>query len=92
MPDSALKIDGYAHISPPRYNEILKNEFPGFYRQILAITPPMYDMGARFKVMTPTGRSPKCLPLARYHRWSISPLTPSSRPSWPDWPTTRWRS
>jgi aminocarboxymuconate-semialdehyde decarboxylase len=47
----ALKIDGYAHISPPRYTEALKREFPGFYRQILGITPPLFDMEARFRVM-----------------------------------------
>jgi predicted TIM-barrel fold metal-dependent hydrolase len=46
-----LKIDGYAHISPPRYTEALRTEFPGFYRQILGITPPLFDMEARFKVM-----------------------------------------
>ena len=46
-----LKIDGYAHISPPRYTEALRNEFPGFYRQILGITPPLFDMEARFRVM-----------------------------------------
>jgi uncharacterized protein len=46
-----LKIDGYAHISPPRYTEALRSEFPGFYRQILGITPPLFDMDARFQVM-----------------------------------------
>jgi uncharacterized protein len=46
-----LKIDGYAHISPPRYTEALQREFPGFYKQILGITPPLFDMEARFKVM-----------------------------------------
>ncbi len=48
---STLKIDGYAHISPPRYTEALRNEFPGFYGQILGITPPLFDMEARFRVM-----------------------------------------
>ena len=52
MTDSALlKIDGYAHISPPRYTEALRTEFPGFYNQILGITPALFDMEARFKVM-----------------------------------------
>jgi predicted TIM-barrel fold metal-dependent hydrolase len=46
-----LKIDGYAHISPPRYTEALRTEFPGFYKQILGITPPLFDMEARFRVM-----------------------------------------
>jgi len=46
-----LKIDGYAHISPLRYTEALRDEFPGFYRQILGITAPLFDMEARFKVI-----------------------------------------
>ncbi len=46
-----LKIDGYAHISPARYTEALRREFPGFYKQILGITPPLFDMETRFKVM-----------------------------------------
>jgi hypothetical protein len=49
------KIDGYAHISPPRYTEALRTEFPGFYRQILGITPPLFDMEARFRVMDAFG-------------------------------------
>jgi predicted TIM-barrel fold metal-dependent hydrolase len=48
---SKLKIDGYAHISPPRYTEALRREFPGFHKQILGITPPLFDMEARFRVM-----------------------------------------
>ena len=51
---SALKIDGYAHISPPRYTEALRNEFPGFYGQILGITPPLFDMEARFQAVSYT--------------------------------------
>jgi uncharacterized protein len=51
MNGSMLKIDGYAHISPARYTEALRNEFPGFYGQILGITPPLFDMEARFRVM-----------------------------------------
>jgi uncharacterized protein len=47
----APKIDGYAHISPPRYTEALRTEYPGFYKQILGITPPLFDMEARFRVM-----------------------------------------
>jgi predicted TIM-barrel fold metal-dependent hydrolase len=48
---AAVKIDGYSHISPPRYTEALRREFPGFYKQILGITPPLFDMDARFRVM-----------------------------------------
>jgi predicted TIM-barrel fold metal-dependent hydrolase len=48
---STLKVDGYAHISPPRYTEALRREFPGFYGQIVGATPPLSDMEARFEVM-----------------------------------------
>ena len=48
---ASLKIDGYTHISPPRYTEALRVEFPGFYEKILAHVPPLFDMDARFKVM-----------------------------------------
>ena len=46
-----LKIDGYAHISPPRYTETLRKEHPGFYNQILGNCPPLFDMDQRFRVM-----------------------------------------
>ncbi|OFV82947.1 MAG: hypothetical protein A2W26_10525 [Acidobacteria bacterium RBG_16_64_8] len=48
---AAVKIDGYSHISPAKYTEALRKEFPGFYRQILGSTPPLFDMEARFRVM-----------------------------------------
>jgi uncharacterized protein len=52
MNDAAnLKIDGYSHVSPARYTEALRREFPGFYKQILGSTPPLFDMEARFRVM-----------------------------------------
>ncbi len=52
---TAPKIDGYSHISPPRYTEALRREFPGFYNQILGHTPPLFDMDARFRVMDAFG-------------------------------------
>ena len=52
---ATTKIDGYAHISPPRYSEALSREFPGFYDQILGRTPPLFDMKARFEVMNAFG-------------------------------------
>ena len=52
---TALKIDGYAHISPRKYSEALRREFPGFYKQILGSTPPLFDMDARFEVMDAFG-------------------------------------
>jgi predicted TIM-barrel fold metal-dependent hydrolase len=47
----SLKIDAYAHISPPKYTEILRKEHPGFYNQILGGCPPLYDMPERFRIM-----------------------------------------
>jgi predicted TIM-barrel fold metal-dependent hydrolase len=52
---AAVKIDGYSHISPPKYTEALRREFPGFYKQILGSTPPLFDMDARFQVMDAFG-------------------------------------
>jgi len=52
---AAVKIDGYSHISPSRYTEALRKEFPGFYKQILGSTPPLFDMDARFQVMDAFG-------------------------------------
>ncbi len=46
-----LKIDGYAHISPPKYSEVLRTEFPRFYDQILGRTAPLFDMETRFRIM-----------------------------------------
>lgn len=47
----SLKIDAYAHISPPRYTEALKKDHPGFYNQILGTCPPLFDMEERFRIM-----------------------------------------
>lgn len=52
----SLKIDAYSHISPPKYSEVLRKEYPDFYNQILADTPPLFDMDARFRVMDEFGR------------------------------------
>lgn len=47
----SLKVDAYAHISPPRYTEVLRKEFPGFYNHILGNCAPLFDMEARFRIM-----------------------------------------
>jgi len=46
-----LKIDAYAHISPPRYTDVLRKEHPGFYNQILGTCSPLFDMSERFRIM-----------------------------------------
>jgi uncharacterized protein len=46
-----LKVDAYAHISPPRYTDVLRKEFPGFYNHILAGSIPLSNMEERFRIM-----------------------------------------
>jgi predicted TIM-barrel fold metal-dependent hydrolase len=46
-----LKIDAYAHISPPRYTDVLRKNYPGFYNQILGACTPLFDMTERFRIM-----------------------------------------
>ena len=47
----SLKIDAYSHISPPRYTDVLRKEYPGFYNQILVTCPPLFDLPERFRIM-----------------------------------------
>jgi len=47
----SLKIDAYAHISPPRYTEVLRRDYPQFYKYILGACVPLYDMSERFRIM-----------------------------------------
>jgi predicted TIM-barrel fold metal-dependent hydrolase len=47
----SLKIDAYAHISPPRYTDVLRKDYPGFYNQILGACTPLFDMTERFRIM-----------------------------------------
>jgi uncharacterized protein len=47
----SIIIDAYAHISPPKYTETLRKEYPGFYNAILGSAPPLFDMDARFRIM-----------------------------------------
>jgi len=50
------KIDAYSHISPPKYTEAIRKNYPGFYNQILGHVPPLFDMEARFRVMDKFGQ------------------------------------
>lgn len=51
MVSTFTKIDGYSHISPPRYTEEIRKKFPKFYSGLLGMTPPLFDMEARFRIM-----------------------------------------
>jgi len=45
MPEPiTIKVDAYAHVSPPKYTEVLKKDYPGFYNQILGGSAALYDM------------------------------------------------
>jgi predicted TIM-barrel fold metal-dependent hydrolase len=46
-----LIVDAYAHISPPKYTDVLRKDHPGFYNQILYMCPPLFDMPERFRIM-----------------------------------------
>jgi len=46
-----LKIDAYAHISPPKYTDVLRKKFSGFYNQILGKCAPLFDMEERFRIL-----------------------------------------
>ncbi len=47
----SLKIDAYSHISPPKYTEALRKDYPEFYRQLLGKVPPLFDLDERFRIM-----------------------------------------
>jgi len=47
----SLKIDAYAHISPPRYTEALRQNYPKFYNALLGKVTPLFDMEERFRIM-----------------------------------------
>lgn len=47
----SLKIDAYSHISPPKYTEALRKNYPKFYNQLLGKVTPLFDMDERFRIM-----------------------------------------
>jgi len=47
----SVKIDAYSHISPPRYTEVLRKDYPGFYNNMLGPCVPLYDLDQRFRIM-----------------------------------------
>ncbi|HEY95481.1 MAG TPA: amidohydrolase family protein [Dehalococcoidia bacterium] len=44
-------IDAYAHISPPKYTEFIKEKYPIMYNNMLGPCVPLYDMDTRFRIM-----------------------------------------
>jgi aminocarboxymuconate-semialdehyde decarboxylase len=47
----SLIVDAYSHISPPKYTEVLRKDYPGFFNNILGSCPPLFDMSRRFGIM-----------------------------------------
>jgi predicted TIM-barrel fold metal-dependent hydrolase len=47
----SLIIDAYAHISPPRYTEFVREKYPVMYNNMLGPCTPLYNMDERFKIM-----------------------------------------
>ncbi|OGO31854.1 MAG: hypothetical protein A2Z29_04500 [Chloroflexi bacterium RBG_16_56_11] len=50
-PPYQLKIDAYAHIVPPKYGEVLHKVAPQIYESQVLVSPALYDLDARFRVM-----------------------------------------
>jgi predicted TIM-barrel fold metal-dependent hydrolase len=44
-------VDAYAHISPPKYTEFIKEKYPVMYNNMLGPCVPLYDMDTRFRIM-----------------------------------------
>jgi predicted TIM-barrel fold metal-dependent hydrolase len=44
-------IDAYAHISPPKYTEFIRQKYPVMYNNMLGGCSPLYDMDKRFRIM-----------------------------------------
>jgi uncharacterized protein len=51
MKSDSLIIDAYAHISPPRYTEFIRQKYPVMYNNMLGGCVPLYNMDERFKIM-----------------------------------------
>jgi predicted TIM-barrel fold metal-dependent hydrolase len=51
MKSDSLIIDAYAHISPPRYTEFVRQKYPVMYNNMLGPCTPLYDMDHRFRIM-----------------------------------------
>ena len=48
---NSIIIDAYAHISPLKYTEFIREKFPIMYNNMLARCAPLYDLETRFRIM-----------------------------------------
>ena len=48
---NSIIIDAYAHISPIKYTEYIREKYPIMYNNMLGPCVPLYDLDIRFRVM-----------------------------------------
>ena len=48
---NSIIIDAYAHISPIKYTEYIREKYPIMYNNMLGPCVPLYDLDTRFRVM-----------------------------------------
>jgi uncharacterized protein len=48
---NTIIIDAYAHISPLKYTEFIREKYPIMYNNMLGPCVPLYDMDTRFRIM-----------------------------------------
>ena len=48
---NSIILDAYAHISPPKYTEFIREKYPVMYNNMLGPCVPLYDMDTRFRIM-----------------------------------------
>jgi predicted TIM-barrel fold metal-dependent hydrolase len=46
-----LKIDAYAHIVPPKFNETFQKLFPELHKRYILPNPTLYDLERRFRIL-----------------------------------------
>lgn len=51
MKSDSLMIDAYAHISPPKYTDFVREKYPVMYNNMLGPCVPLYNMDVRFRIM-----------------------------------------
>ena len=48
---TSIIVDAYAHISPLKYTEFIRDKYPIMYNNMLGPCVPLYDMDTRFRIM-----------------------------------------
>ena len=48
---NSIILDAYAHISPLKYTEYIREKYPIMYNNMLGPCIPLYDLDIRFRIM-----------------------------------------